>query len=84
MYWKSTILIADTYEDGKTARGYEELKWLKDNYHPVPQIGSCINITYVSTGGKRNTCVCDTDLCNKSSSLRGGLVGIIIALFMYL
>ena len=85
MYWKSTILIAESYEDGKTGRGCNQLKRLKSGYEPDPQKGSCMDVIGIGTGQKSKLCLCEVNLCNKSSSLKGGLVGtIIFALFMVL
>ena len=64
MYWKSTILIAATNEDGETARFCDELKWLKDNFEPVPQKGRCMDVT--RDGETYTMCLCDANMCNKS------------------
>ena len=66
MYWKSTILIAATNEDGKTGRGCDELKWLKDNFEPDPKKGRCVDTTYIGNGKKFTICLCDANMCNKS------------------
>ena len=85
MYWKSIILIAGTNEDGETARSCNVLKWLKNDYEPDPQKSRCMDVTHVDRAEKHTMCLCDTNMCNKSSSLKGGLVGtFIFALFMVL
>ena len=78
-------MIADTNEDGETEHGCSKLKWFKDNYEPDPQKGNCMDATWIANGKKYTVCLCDANMCNKSSSLKGGLVGtFIFALFMVL
>ena len=68
MYWKSTILIADTDEDG-TDRFCAISQWSGLGFYPMPQVGYCTTTFRLDLNQnlrQHNICLCSEDLCNRS------------------
>ena len=80
---KIHTLIAETSENGETNRGCTEFQSYKNRFDPVPQYGTCTNVTEVNSGKKVNVCLCKDELCNgsddanSSSTTKGGIVTVI-------
>jgi len=61
------LCATNTNEDGNTGRFCYKSQWLqeqRDRYTPMPQIGTCTEITSIRSGRKDYVCLCSDDLCN--------------------
>ena len=73
MYWKSTILIAESSDEGegRSCQQFQEIKKYNNDY----ELDSCVENTDPADAEKViTTCLCSESLCNTSTMLNGGMV----------